>query len=159
MRHFIAILLFCPMLSWAGNSLRVTDAWLRALPPGQPNSAAYMVLNNAGEQALTIVAVSSQLAQRVEIHESRQQDGMWRMQAQASLSLAAGQTTVLAPGGRHLMLFGLKRSPREGEQVQFELTLQGGEQVLVTAQVRGFATGGEHDHPHTINLQDSGSDL
>ena len=146
MRHIFVLLLFSPLLSWAGSTLQVTDAWLRAMPPGQPNSAAYMVLNNTGEQVLTIVAVSSELAQRVEIHESRQQDGMWRMQAQSSLLLGAGQTTVLAPGSRHLMLFGLKRSLREGEKVQFELTLQGGAQVLVSAEVRGFATGSSHDH-------------
>ena len=151
-RHFITTLLLCPLLTCsllchADTALQVSQAWLRAMPPGQPNGAAYMTLTNRGEQALTIVAMSSPLAQRVEIHESRLQDGMWRMQALAGLLLAAGQTEVLAPGGKHLMLFGLKHSPQEGEEVQFELTLQGGERVLVKAQVRGLAAGGGH-HQH-----------
>jgi copper(I)-binding protein len=147
MRYFFAILLIsCSVLSRAEGALQVADAWLRALPPGQSNSAAYMVLSNSGERELTIVSVSSPLARRVEIHESRQQDGVWRMQAQDSLSLAAGQLDELAPGGRHLMLFGLTHSPREGEQVQFELTLGDGEKVTVSATVRGLAAKNEHQH-------------
>ena len=151
MRHLVAtvvvsVLLCCPVLGWAGDSLRVHDAWLRAQPPGQPNSAAYMTLENVGKRALTIVAVATPLAQRVEIHESRQQDGMWRMQAQESLAVGPGQTSLLAPGGRHLMLFGVKRALREGEQVPFELSLQGGELVRVSAEVRGFDAASQHDH-------------
>lgn len=158
MRYVVAIVLLCPWLAQADAALLVTDAWLRALPPGQPNSAAYMVLNNTGDREVTIVNVSSELAQRVEIHESRQQDGMWRMQAQKSLALAAGQTTELAPGGRHLMLFGLKRSPREGERVQFQLTLQDGRQLQVNAEVRGFTSSGRQHHG-TTRTRDSGSEI
>jgi copper(I)-binding protein len=147
MRHFvIAVLLYCPLLAGAEDSLRVSDAWLRALPPGQANSAAYMTLENIGERVLTIKGVTTPLAQRVEIHESRQQDGMWSMQAEESLTLDPGQTSVLAPGARHLMLFGLKRAPREGERVAFELNLQGGQLVRVSAEVRGFDSAVKHDH-------------
>ena len=147
MRHLlVAVLLCCPLLAWAGDELRVHDPWLRAMPPGQANSAAYMTVENTGKRVLTIVAVSTPLAQRVEIHESRQQDGMWRMQAQESLALDPGQTALLAPGARHLMLFGLKRALREGEQVPFELSLQSGESVRVSAEVRGFDAAAQHDH-------------
>jgi copper(I)-binding protein len=148
MRQFLFFVLFFPCLAVAAETLVVRDAWMRALAPGQPTGAAYMVLQNQGQQALTVVAVSADVAARVEVHVSSQQDGVWRMRQLETLSLSAGESMALEPGGRHLMLFQLQRSPREGERVDFLFTLSDGQQVTGTAEVRGIAGGDGHEHKH-----------
>ena len=72
---------------------------------------------------------------------------MWRMQALTSVTLAAGEITELQPGGRHLMLFGLRQNLLEGQQVAFRFELKDGRQVILTALVRGPGSANDsHDH-------------
>jgi copper(I)-binding protein len=130
------LLLTAISLVRAGGAIDVTDAWLRGVPPGQENSAAYMTLVNHSASPRTVVGVSSPQARAVEIHESSQQDGMWRMRRLVKLPVPAGGKALLQPGGVHLMVFGLVYTPTPGEKVPFELLLDSGETVLVEAEVR-----------------------
>ena len=146
MRQFLLLVLLCPCLAAAAETLVVRDAWMRALAPGQPTGAAYMLLQNEGSQDVTVVAVSSDVAARVELHVSSQQEGVWRMRQLETLTVTAGESMALEPGGRHLMMFQLQRSPHEGERVEFLFTLSDGQQVAGTAEVRGLAGGSGHEH-------------
>jgi copper(I)-binding protein len=130
------VLLAVVSLARAGGAIDATDAWLRGVPPGQENSAAYMTLVNTSTSPQTVVAVSSPRARAVEIHESWQEDGMWRMRRLAELPVPAGGKAVLQPGGVHLMVFGLKDTPGSGEKISFQLRLDSGETVSVEAEVR-----------------------
>jgi copper(I)-binding protein len=145
MRLLATALVFLAATAHAQSSVTVRDAWLRAMPPGQPNGAAYLTLVNNGAEPRSLVAVSSPLAGSVEIHESSQVDGMWRMRALPALDIAPGATVELAPGGVHLMMFRMARSPQPGESVELVLQFDAGEPVIVAAEVRpaGAAT---HHH-------------
>ena len=127
--------------------LGVSDAWVRALPPGQPNTAAYLVVTNSGDTAVTIVGASSPIAETVEIHTSREVDGLQRMERLEQVQVAPGQSVAFAPGGRHLMLLGLGRMPAPGEEVELCLQLAEGEQLCTRAGVRKSA-GDEQTHQH-----------
>lgn len=85
----------------------VEDAWVRpSLAPGRP-AAGYMVVVG-GAVPDRLVAVTS-LAARVELHETMaMENGAMRMDATPSVPVPAGARVAFAPGGRHLMLFGLK---------------------------------------------------
>lgn len=130
------VLLTAASMARAGGAIDVADAWLRGVPPGQNNSAAYMILVNTSASAHTVVAVSSPQARAVEIHESRQVDGMWQMRRLQELPVPAGGKALLQPGGAHLMVFGLTHTPRPGERITFQLRLASGETVSVEAEVR-----------------------
>jgi copper(I)-binding protein len=131
----------------------VSDAWVRALPPGQANTAAYLTLSNPGDEMITVVGASSGLAGKVEIHTTREVDGYRRMEQLEHLELAPGQVLELAPGGTHLMLLGLDQMPTVGEQVRLCLQLAAGEPVCTSADVRkSAAAGSAHDHSmHQMN--------
>ena len=120
----------------AAGAIDATDPWLRGVPPGQTNSAAYMTLVNTSASPHTVVEISSPQARAVEIHESWQVDGMWRMRRLAELPVPAGGKAVLQPGGVHLMVFGLVHRPLPGEKISFQLRLDNGETVSVEAEVR-----------------------
>ncbi|MBR9885359.1 MAG: copper chaperone PCu(A)C, partial [Oceanospirillales bacterium] len=63
---------------WAAD-VEVTDPYARAVPPGQPNSAAFMQLQNRGEDTLTLIGASSDVAKAVELHTHTQDQGVMRM--------------------------------------------------------------------------------
>ena len=132
-------LLFClgmQSLSVLAGGLQVEDAWVRAMPPGAPNSAGYLQFSNASDSVITVVAISSPSVRAVEIHESVKENDKWRMFRIAELSLQPGARVALAPGGKHLMLFGLASLLKEGETVSFTAQLADGEAYQFEAVVR-----------------------
>ena len=72
------------------EALELKSAWVRALPPFQPNTSAYLTLVNTGEAAVAIVGASSDVAEKVEIHRTREVDGLMRMEQLDGLALAPG---------------------------------------------------------------------
>jgi copper(I)-binding protein len=132
--------------AWA---LDASDGWMRAMPPGQPTAAAYLTLRNAGEEPARLVAARAPFAERVELHESSQIDGAWRMRQLDSLTIPPGGSVVLAPGGTHLMLFGLSRQISEGDSLTVTLELDSGESLPVSIEVGppgGSGPGHHHNH-------------
>ncbi len=85
--------------------LEVTDAWLRAPLPGKTVAAGYFTLHNHTDRPVTLIALSSPVATRVELHTNDPEGDMMRMRKLDRLEIAGRQRVVLAPGGRHLMLF------------------------------------------------------
>lgn len=135
--------------SLAAAELQLSDAWVRALPPVQKVTAGYLTISNPGSTAVVITGGSSELAERVELHTSREVDGMMRMEPLPALTVGPGERVALAPGGHHLMLLGLERMPQPGETVKLCLTVSGGEPACTTADVRqGPPDGGHHHHQH-----------
>jgi len=123
------------------------DAWVRALPPTQTNTAAYLTITNRGETGITVTGASTELADTVEIHTTRDIGGYMRMEQLQDLPVAAGQSVQLAPGGTHIMLMGLARMPAPGETVRLCLELATEDAVCTVAEVRKTAAGQQtHDH-------------
>ena len=131
-----------------GPGVTVSEAWVRALPPSQANTAAYLVIANPGQAPVRVVGASSDIAARVEFHTTREVDGYQRMVQLQQLELAPGQRLELAPGGTHLMLLELQRMPVAGEQVSLCLQLASGEQTCFSALVRRDAEPSGHEHHH-----------
>ena len=152
MTKYLSALLLCGLVSQAslatdGGSVTLDDAWVRALPPGQPNTAAYLTVTNTGSAKVTIVGGSADIAGTVEIHTTREVDGYQRMEQLYKVPLAPGQSSSFSPGGMHLMLLGLAKMPAPGDRVQLCLTLAAGEAVCTSAEVRKSA-GGQQSHGH-----------
>jgi copper(I)-binding protein len=134
--------------SVAAGELQLADAWVRALPPVQKVTAAYLTISNTGSTAVEVTGGSAELAQRVEIHTSREVDGMMRMEPLPSLTVNPGESVALKPGGHHLMLLGLERMPQPGETVKLCLTLSGAEPSCTMAEVRKEPPEDGHHHHH-----------
>lgn len=106
----------------AKADVQISDAWVRANAPGQTVGAAYMSLNSP--QDTTLFQVKSAAAESVEIHSMTMTNGVMKMRALEALSLQAGKTEKLAPGGFHLMLFDLKKALKAGENATFTLSFK-----------------------------------
>jgi copper(I)-binding protein len=129
------------------GDIEVRDAWIRQPPPGA-NAAAYMTIANAGESARRLVAVRSDVADRLELHRTTVENGVARMTRVEEVELPAGAEVALAPRGLHLMLIKPK-SLSEGDSIELTLELDGGEVLAVTVAVRKHAAGaGDHAGHH-----------
>ncbi len=116
--------------------MSVKDVWVRAVPPSQKITAAYLTIVNGSDEEIVLESASSEAAASVEIHEMKSQDGMMAMQRLPQLSVAAGSESQLKPGGIHLMLIGLRRPLTEGEPVLLKLMFGGGLELVVQAEVK-----------------------
>ena len=88
----------------AAGKLGVTDAWIRAAPPGANVVAGYATLQNTGDAPLTLLTVQSDAFRMTSLHETIVDEGVSKMRELHRLRIAPGETVALAPGGLHLML-------------------------------------------------------
>ena len=143
--------------AWAQSTVKIEDAWVRGTVAQQKATGAFMRLTASRDTRL--VAVSSPVAGVVELHEMNMDNGVMKMRAIAGLSLPAGKTVELKPGGYHVMLLDLKAPVIAEQQVPLTLVFeaQGGqrEQVEFKAPARALnagamsgAMGQGHQHGH-----------
>jgi len=142
-----ALLGLTATISLAGGTLTVKDPYVRAVPPGQQNSAAFMELVNGTGAQRALVGGASDAAEVVELHTHIMEGDMMKMRRIERIELPAGETVTLAPGELHVMLIGLKRGLKPGDQVELTLSLDDGTAVKVQAPVREVQAM-EHHHHH-----------
>lgn len=120
----------------ASDNVRAIDPYVRAVPPGQTISAAFMQLDNNSDVIRTIVNASSPVCKIVELHSHVHENGMMKMRRLDSLELAANDKTVLRPGGLHIMLIGLHEQLKLDQKIPLTLEFSDGSSKTITAPVR-----------------------
>lgn len=103
----------------AAEEVKISGAWVRATVPGQPVGAAYMELRSS--RRLTLSEVSSPVASSAEIHTMVEDQGVMKMRAVEKVELQPGKPVAMAPGGMHVMLFGLNRQLVAGSKTEITL--------------------------------------
>lgn len=88
----------------------VSNASIRVPAPGRTMTAGYFEFTNNSEEAVTIIAVRSSAAERVEMHTVLKVDDQMRMRPLPKLAVPAGDSAIFTSGGNHLMLFGVELS-------------------------------------------------
>jgi copper(I)-binding protein len=106
--------------SRVGN-LIVTEARARPTPPGISVGAVYFSVENSGRTADRLLSVSTPVAGKAELHESRLVNGVMEMRQVTSVECPAGATVKAAPGGLHVMLLGLAAPLAAGTQIDVSL--------------------------------------
>lgn len=131
-----ALLLFAAAPFALAGDMLVQDPWIREAPPTAKALAAYMVLTNTGKQQVKLLRVTSPGFGTVEIHQTTMHQGMMQMIAQDNLVVNPGSSTVLAPGGYHLMLLEPRQPVRAGERITLQLQFDQGENLILQVPVR-----------------------
>ena len=102
----------CVLLTAAACSpaidVQIDNARVRALISGQEKTVAYMDVQNRTSEPITLVGASAVTVRAMEIHTTRMDDGVMRMRRLTSVEIPPGETVRFEPGGRHLMLFGVR---------------------------------------------------
>jgi copper(I)-binding protein len=103
------------------GNLIVTEARARPTPPGVSVGAVYFSITNAGSKADRLLSVSTPVANRVELHESRNMRGLVEMREVTSVECPPGATVRATPGGLHVMLLGLAAPLAAGTELSVSL--------------------------------------
>ncbi|MEQ1948575.1 MAG: copper chaperone PCu(A)C [Bryobacteraceae bacterium] len=139
-----------PAFLSAQSAVTVQDAWARVPAPSKSDTAMFFVLENHTAQAKSVVAVSSTAAEKTEMHEMKMTESkagmpgmpgmekqqMMRMSPVEKIAIPANGKATLAPGGLHIMLFGLKSKVAEGDKIAVTLKLDDGTTIPVNATFR-----------------------
>lgn len=107
------------------GELTLSNAWTRATPPKAKAGGGFVDITNAGTEADRLVAVRSDAAAKVEIHEMAVTDGVMTMRPLADgLEIPAGETVALKPGGFHIMFMGLAHPFKQGGSIPVVLSFE-----------------------------------
>ena len=158
MRHWPLAALIVVALSGVSQAheyklgdLLIDHPWARASIGKAPNGAAYMTITTEGTETDRLLAVESDVANRVELHNHLMVDGVMKMRPVAAIEVAPGEPTLLQPGGLHVMLMGLKAPLKKGESFPMTLVFERAGKVEVEIKIEdatetGAPSGQEHDH-------------
>lgn len=99
-----------------------SNGWARPGAEGQ-SSAAYVSISNGTASKDSIISLSSNKAEKAEIHESfKGENGIHGMRPAPGQTIQAGENLYLQPGGLHIMLMNLKKDIAEGDSVTITIT-------------------------------------
>ena len=110
--------------SGASDTLIISDAWVRATPPGKMMTAGYASLENVSKDVITITGVSAEVAGHTSLHETRIERDRSTMRPVAKLSIKSGERVSLKPGGLHIMLMKLSEPLTDGQSIDICLELE-----------------------------------
>ena len=140
--------------SLAAAQMQVTDPYGRAASPMSASGAAFMAVTNPTDTDDRILAATSDIAERVELHTHIQtSDGVMQMvHLEDGIPLPAGETGLLERGGLHVMLRGIRQPLKQGDTFTLTLEFETAEPVTVTVPIdlqRMPGQGGmQHGHGH-----------
>jgi copper(I)-binding protein len=125
----------------AKANIDIGEAWTRATPGAATTAAVYLKIAS-NKDADRLVAVDVAAAENAEVHDATTQNGVAKMAALPSVEIPAGGTVSFAPGGRHVMLTGLKGPLKEGESFLITLTFdKAGKESTAVKVLATSATG------------------
>ncbi len=132
------LLLSASVAAQSSALISVGRAWSRATPPGTSIGVAYFEIINRGA-ADALIAMSSPVAERVEMHSTKMVAGLMEMREAESVDVPAKGRVVFEPGGLHAMLINLKKPLIEGAHLPLTLVFRQAGKVNVDALVQGVA--------------------
>jgi copper(I)-binding protein len=118
---------------------------VRASLGNVPTAAAYGMIHNTGG-ADRLVGVSCACAAAVTMHQTVTTGGVARMVEEKAVTIPAGGMVSFAPGGRHMMLTGLKAPLRAGAKTPMVLRFEKAGEVKVTFNVVGAPSATHQGH-------------
>ena len=118
------------------DKIVIRDAWIQEGPPSQKITAAFMLIENHNSEEIALLSASTDAARVVELHKMELEDGMMSMRKVDSINIPAGGMIELKPGGYHLMVIGLNKALKEGEDVKVTLRFSNDTRKTITVPVK-----------------------
>ena len=123
-------------LSHASSSLTIANPWIPETPPGARVMAGFMEIKNNSKENIDIIAVNSPAFKSVEMHLSKEANGVAKMLPQEKLSIPANGQLILKAGSYHLMLMKPLKQLQDGDHTQLSFNLSNGEVLKIDIPVR-----------------------
>lgn len=124
----------------------VDQAYVRLSPNKDSPAAGYFVAHG-GDSGAQLRGVLTDSALKIEMHETVSEDGMMKMKPVSSVDVPAGKSVAFAPGGRHLMLWGVNQAAIDQGKITLTFLFSTGDRILVDAVIQkaGAPAAAAHD--------------
>ena len=132
------------------GDIQIGHPFARATIAQQTAGGAYLSLHNVGKSDDQLVKVSSSVAKKGEIHNMEMVGDVMKMRAIDKIEVKAGSKISMQPGGGyHIMLIGLNRTLKAGEQFPLTLEFAKAGKIDVTVNVEAITPNANNsDHAH-----------
>jgi copper(I)-binding protein len=122
----------------AGNIV-ISHPYARATVPGQPTGGAYFSIENKGKETDTLKSISSDVAKSTELHAMTMDGNVMKMREVGNVDIKPSEKIVMHPGdGYHIMLVGLNKPLKNGDQFPMTLTFAKAGKVVVNVDVEAM---------------------
>lgn len=113
--YALAILLFSNLLSsfsyakdsLTDNSISFDKPWVRLLPPTVMSTAGYVTITNSSNNPEKLLRVWSSTVGSVSVHQTKEENGLFKMLPVDNLVLPANGQIKMRPGSYHIMIMDL----------------------------------------------------
>ncbi|WP_417596232.1 copper chaperone PCu(A)C [Oceanospirillum sp.] len=149
MKKWLTALVFALItpMAMAASTVDVKNPYARAVPPGQSNSAIFMMLENKSAKEVRLIRAQSSVADAVELHTHTMDQGVMKMRQVSEIAIPGNGMAHLKPGGHHIMLIGLKQNLFEGQKISVKLYFSNGSMSVVSMPVKKVMVGmNKHVH-------------
>lgn len=123
-----------------GADIEIEGAYARASIPNVPNSAAFFVIKNNSDKDIAITSANSDIAEKNELHTHIKENKMMKMMKIEKLVVPAKSSLELKSGGDHIMLMGLKKELKAGDEISLELSFSDGDKKKIKVPVKDLAS-------------------
>lgn len=123
-----------------GADVEIDGAYARASIPNVPNSAAFFVIKNNSDKDIAITSANSDIAEKNELHTHIKENKMMKMMKIEKLVVPAKSSLELKSGGDHVMLIGLKKELKAGDEISLELSFSDGDKKSIKVPVKDLAS-------------------
>lgn len=123
-----------------GADIEIERAYARASIPNVPNSAAFFVIKNNSDKDIAITGANSDIAEKNELHTHIKENKMMKMMKIEKLVVPAKSSLELKSGGDHVMLMGLKKELKAGDEINLELSFSDGDKKKIKVPVKDLAS-------------------
>ena len=123
-----------------GADIEIEGAYARASIPNVPNSAAFFVIKNNSDKDIAITGANSDIAEKNELHTHIKENKMMKMMKIEKLVVPAKSSLELKSGGDHVMLMGLKKELKAGDEINLELSFSDGDKKSIKVPVKDLAS-------------------
>lgn len=123
-----------------GADVEIDGAYARASIPNAPNSAAFFVIKNNSDKDIAITSANSDIAEKNELHTHIKENQMLKMMKIEKLVVPAKSSLELKSGGDHVMLMGLKKELKAGDEISLELSFSDGDKKSIKVPVKDLAS-------------------
>ena len=123
-----------------GADVEIDGAYARASIPNVPNSAAFFVIKNNSDKDIAITSANSDIAEKNELHTHIKENEMMKMMKIEKLVVPAKSSLELKSGGDHVMLIGLKKELKAGDEISLELSFSDGDKKSIKVPVKDLAS-------------------
>lgn len=123
------------------QGIEVREAFAHATIGAATAGVVYLTLYNHGPRPDRLIAASTPIAGRADLHLTKRDGDVARMRRLETVEIPAGVAVAFRPGEAHIMLSGLKAPLREGDRFALTLEFEAAGLITLDVPVKSIAAG------------------